>query len=103
MTQPLHHINQMILSLPATGSHVASQVQAGEAALMQERALRAQEYYRDTVEIVSEPNETDASEPLKAEPDDRRRAKYEPAFAKRGKKAADPFLSSAGLIIDRRV
>jgi hypothetical protein len=103
MTLSLHHINQMILQLPALGSHVAGQAQAGEVAAQQERILQAQEFHRDTVEIVSGMRETDATEPLRAEPDERRRARYEPTFGKRAKKVDDPYLYPSGQIIDRRV
>jgi hypothetical protein len=95
----------MILNLPMLNGHVAGQTQAAEQTLLQERALKAQEFHRDTVEIVAETGKTEHPEPLKAEPDDRRRARYEPTFKKRtgnpGKD--DDFLRPAGLIIDRRV
>ena len=73
--------------------------------MMQERAIRAQEFHRDTVEIVSGMQETDAAEPLRAEPDEKRRARYEPAFGKGPGRARtkDPFLAYAGQVIDRRV
>jgi hypothetical protein len=93
----------MILQLPALGGHVAAQAQASEVAALQDRIIQAQEFHRDTVEIVSGMQETDATEPLRAEPDERRRARYEPTFGKRAKKGVDPYLTSAGQIIDRRV
>jgi hypothetical protein len=94
----------MILNLPALGNHVAGQVQAGEVAAQQERVLKAQEYHRDTVEIVAKLNETNELESLRAEPDEQRRAKYVPNFKKRSaKKQADPYLSPVEKIIDRRV
>ncbi|MDR2459906.1 MAG: hypothetical protein LBE38_03855 [Deltaproteobacteria bacterium] len=104
MTQPLHLMNQIILNLPPIGTHVAAQVQVGEEIARQERMVQAENYYRDTVEIVTQANETYRVNPVHPDPDDRNRASYRPHFTKRTpKEQRDPFIAPFQQVIDRRI
>jgi hypothetical protein len=67
MTAPLHHINQMILHLPAMGGYMAAQAVVGEEMSRIARLEEAKTLYRDTVEIVTEAKETIAIEPIRPE------------------------------------
>jgi hypothetical protein len=64
MTAPLHHINQLILHLPALGGLVAGQVGAEEALRRQARLEEARNLHRDVVEVVAEAKAGAAIEPV---------------------------------------
>ncbi|MDR2368384.1 MAG: hypothetical protein LBF58_09815 [Deltaproteobacteria bacterium] len=88
MTAPLHHINQMILHLPAMGGFVAGQVGAEEELRRMARLEEAKALHRDVVEVVAETMKGEALEPLRARPERRRR---EPRLSPREEKPDDVF------------
>jgi hypothetical protein len=106
MTAPLHHINQMIMQLPTVNGYVAAQAQAAEEAVRQERLARAAELHRDTVEVVSQLQDTTRVNPIHRDPDDRPQERYRPRFRKRGarpRRPADPYLAPVESVVDRTV
>jgi hypothetical protein len=56
MTAPLHHINQMILHLPAINGQVAAHASIGQELREMAQKAQDQEYRRDLVELVSQAN-----------------------------------------------
>ncbi|MDR2611906.1 MAG: hypothetical protein LBG06_03420 [Deltaproteobacteria bacterium] len=104
MTQPLHHINQMYLHLPALNGFTAAQAQQAEEAARQERLERARELHLDTVERITEPQGTVRVNPVHPDPGGRNRAGYRPEFKRRGRQgSSDPCLAPVEAVVDRRV
>ncbi|MDR1314292.1 MAG: hypothetical protein LBQ12_11525 [Deltaproteobacteria bacterium] len=104
MTQPLHPFNQAYLHLPAVNGFTAAQAQAGEEQTRLFRLEQARELHRDTVERVAETMGAVRVNPVHPDPGGRNRARYEPAFKKRARKASeDPFLAPVEQVVDRRV
>jgi hypothetical protein len=73
MVAPLHHINQMILHLPAMGGYMAAQAMVGEEMTRIARLEEAEALYRDTVEVVAATKDTVAIEPIRPELERKRR------------------------------
>ncbi|MDR2405286.1 MAG: hypothetical protein LBE27_02835 [Deltaproteobacteria bacterium] len=104
MTANLHHINQMILQLPTVNGYVSAHAQAAEEAIRQERLSTAAALHRDTVEVVSQLQDTTRVNPIHREPDGPERQIYRPRFKKRRKKhSADPYLAPVESVVDRKI
>jgi hypothetical protein len=107
MTAPLHHINQMILHLPAINGQVAGQVAALDEAMRLERQIQAREIHRDTVVVVSALKDSVAVTPVHPDPEKPRKPGFFASFRsrkpKKGREEARIPLGPIEPVVDLRV